>query len=218
VDRIRVLLIDRQRIFLAGMCSFLEMQEDIAVVGHAEDGRTGCRLAAELSPDVIMIDVNLPELNGMEVTRDILNQIPKTRVLACSERSEPELVHGMLKAGADGYLLKSGDPHEIPAAIRAVAKGGGYLCADVAGLVVDVYRRSPLGTEEAPRPSLSWREREVLRLLAEGKTTRDIAVLLQVGRKTVETYRHRVMRKLGLRSLPALVKYAIHKGLIIAGR
>jgi DNA-binding NarL/FixJ family response regulator len=218
VEKIRVLLIDDHRLFLAGLRSLLDRQEDIAVVGEAGDGRTGLQLSADLSPDVVMMDVTMPELNGVEATRQILAQQPATRVIALSAHCEPQLVAAMLRAGAAGYLSKSSDPYELTKAIRVVADGKHYLSPEVAGAVVDGCVRAQIGSRTSSHPSLSARECEVLQFLAEGKTTSEITMLLHIGRKTVETYRRRLMTKLDLHSLADLVKYAIREGLTGADR
>ncbi|MBI5443363.1 MAG: response regulator transcription factor [Deltaproteobacteria bacterium] len=214
MGKTRVLLVDDHRMFLAGLRTLLERQEDVSVVGEAENGQAGVALAAELSPDVVMMDLTMPGLNGVEATRQILARVPAARVIALSAHSDPHLVAATLEAGAAAYLLKSSEPEELVRAVRTVLHGHRYLSPDVTGGVVDGFLRVQRRSTPASQPSLSSREREVLQLLAEGRTAANITTLLKIGRKTVETYRRRLMLKLDLHTLADLVKYAIREKLI----
>jgi DNA-binding NarL/FixJ family response regulator len=214
----RVLLADDHGIFLAGLRRLLEQQGDLDVVGVALDGREAVRLAEELRPDVVVMDVTMPGLNGVEATRLIRERVPGARVIALSMHADRAFVMGMLQAGASGYLSKDSAADELVTAIRVVQDGKSYLSPQVTQVVVEnsLSRQPARGGES--RPLLSNREREVLQLIAEGKSTREIAMFLQLGEKTVETYRRRIMGKLDLRSLAELVKYAIREGLTGPGR
>ncbi|MBI5443320.1 MAG: response regulator transcription factor [Deltaproteobacteria bacterium] len=207
---VRVDLIDDHRIFSAGLRSFLQ-QQGVSVVGTASCGEEGLRLSAELRPDVVVLDVSMPGLSGIETTRRLLSESPETRVIALSMYSDDRFVSSMLEAGAVGYLLKSSDPSELLVAIGAVLAGRRYLSPEVAGPVIEGYvKRAGTNTGSS---ALSARESQVLRLLAEGKTKQEIALLLGVGEATVDTYRRRISIKLRLHTLSDLVKYAIREGL-----
>jgi DNA-binding NarL/FixJ family response regulator len=210
---IRVLLVDDHRMFLGGLRSMIEGEADMEVVGEAQDGRAALGLCADLSPDVVVMDVTMPELNGMDAACQITKRSPRSRVIGLSTHSDPRFVDGMLKAGAAGYLSKAGAPSELMTAIRVVAKGQTYLSPTVTAAVVHGYLHGRAGGGDVAFPSLSSREREVLQLLVEGKKAREIAMLLQVGIATVETYRRRILSKLDLHNLADLIKYAIREGL-----
>jgi len=209
---IRVLLADDHQIVREGLHSLLEAEGDIKVVGEAREGRTAVRMAAELRPDVVIMDIGMPDLNGMEATRQIVEAAAGARVIALSMHADRRLIEGMFKAGAAGYLLKDAAFEELVRAVRTVVSGQTYLCPSVAGTVVGEYVNTPSGSS-SPSSVLTPREREVLQLLAEGKSTKQIALSLGVSVKTVETYRSRLMEKLGLRSVAELTKYAIREGL-----
>jgi two-component system response regulator NreC len=215
---IRIVLADDHKIVRDGLRSMLADESGMQVVAEAEDGRTAVRLAHDLSPDVVVMDVGMPELNGIDACRQISNQLPHVKVVALSMHSDRHFVQEMLKAGASGYLLKDCAFDELAKAIRSVVANGTYLCPAVAGVVVHDYVRR-LDVPDSPKSSraasevLTAREREVLQLLAEGKSTKQVAATLFVSVKTVETHRHQVMEKLDLHSLAELTKYAIREGL-----
>ena len=238
----KVLLADDHRIVREGLKSLLEAQADMQVVAEAGDGRQALELAAEHEPDVVVMDVAMPQLNGIEATRRLMNDQPDTRVVALSMHSDRRYVAEALKAGASGYLLKDGAFEELVSAIRAVVANKVYLSPRVAGVVVDDYvRRLPSdgrndgrsdgrsdgngngdaadrgNGEGGPVPSafqkLTPREREVLQLMAEGFATKEIAARLHVSVKTVETHRRQLMEKLQLYSVAEVTKYAIREGL-----
>ncbi|MBI5443319.1 MAG: response regulator transcription factor [Deltaproteobacteria bacterium] len=209
----RVLLVDDHALFLEGLRSLLAEVADIDVVGEARDGRAALQLCGELSPDVVIMDVTMPELNGIDAARRIRDRSASTRVIALSMHTEPRVVAEMLKAGATGYIPKASAPSELLAAIRTVAEGQTYLSPDLDTEKVSAWLEKRGGRGAPARPSLSSREREVVQLLAEGKSTAEIAMLLGVGTSTIETYRRRVLLKLGLRTLADLVRYAVREGL-----
>src|SRR4051812_9670856 len=221
----KVLLADDHRIVREGLRSLLEAQDDMQVVGEADNGRLALEMAAEHEPDVVVMDVAMPQLNGIEATRRLMNDQPDTKVVALSMHSDRRYVAEALKAGAAGYLLKDGAFDELVSAIRAVVANKVYLSPRVAGVVVDDYVRRLPGDDHdgdgvgsrGPVPTafqkLTAREREVLQLMAEGYATKEIASRLHVSVKTVETHRRQLMEKLQLYSVAEVTKYAIREGL-----
>jgi DNA-binding NarL/FixJ family response regulator len=210
---IRILLVDDHKIVRTGLRSLIDNQSGMMVVAEADDGRSAMQLIRELRPDVVIMDVAMPDLNGMEATRRLVTDFPDVRVIALSMHSDRRFVTGMLEAGASGYLLKDCAFEELTSAIRAVVRKQSFISPGVAGILVEEIRRR--ASEAAPRASvaLTAREREVIQLLAEGHSTKDIAHILGVSIKTVESYRQRVMDKLGLHSVAELTKWAVREGL-----
>ncbi len=204
----RIVIADNHTLFAQGLRSLVEQQSDFEVVGDAIDGREAVQRARELQPDVILMDVVMPGLNGFDATRIIRAEAPNVRVLALSMHVDKRYVIGMLEAGAAGYVPKDASFEEVARAIRAVARGQGYLSPSIAGVVVEGYTQR----SEASAP-LSLREREVLQLLAEGATPREIARRLHISVKTVETHRRNLLAKLGLETVADLVRYAIREGI-----
>ena len=214
---IRILLADDHQIVRDGLRSMLSKVTDIEVVGEAEDGRSAVAMCQKLSPDVVVMDIGMKELNGIEATRQVVSLCKGTRVIALSMHSDRQYVSEMLRAGASAYLLKDSAFEELIAAVRAVAQGRVYLAQDVTGVVVDDYLKHlgaplPAGSDRSNR-ALSPREREVLQLAAEGKSTKEIAAALTLSVKTVETHRHQIMDKLGIYNLAGLIKYAVREGI-----
>ncbi len=213
---VRILIADDHRIVREGLRSLIEGKAGYEVVGEASDGREALRLAARLDPDVVILDVAMPELNGIEATRQILGQRPGARIIALSMHSDRNFVAGMLQAGATAYVRKESAFEEIWGAIESVSRGKVYLGDGITGVVVQDYR-DLIDAADASQPhgtgALSSREREVLQLLAEGKKTTEIAEALTVSVKTVETHRRRIMEKLDLHSVAELTKFAIRTGL-----
>ncbi len=210
---IRILLADDHQITRSGLRALLEQQPDMVVVGEADNGRLAVRMAAELKPDVIVMDINMPELNGMEASRQIRTELPHTKIIALSMHSDKRYVAGMLKAGVSGYLLKNCAFDELVAAINSVVRHQSYLSPAIADTVMKDYASILEGADQSPASQLSSREREVLQLIAEGLSTRDISERIHVSVKTVETHRQQIMRKLNAKSVAELTKIALREGL-----
>jgi DNA-binding NarL/FixJ family response regulator len=211
--RIRVLLADDHEMVRVGLRSILEKSCGATVVAEAEDGRTAVRLARELAPEVAFLDITMPGLNGIEATREIRETSPGTRIIAVSMYSDRQFVSEILRAGASGYLLKNGAAREVGPALDAVLAGRVFLSPSIAEVVVDAFVRRPAEQTVTPFDLLSGREREVLQLLAEGLTNKEIASNLNLGTKTVETHRAQLMEKLKIHTVAGLTKYAIRHGL-----
>jgi two-component system response regulator NreC len=209
----RVLLADDHKITRQGLRSLLEKQPDIEVVAEAENGREAVRLAAEVAPDIIIMDLTMPDLNGVEATKKILSQSPDIKIIALSMHSDALFVTEMLKSGAAGYLLKDCAFDELARAIKTVMENKSYLSPSISGVVVEDYIHRLSTTDFKSADILSDREREVLQLMSEGKSTKQIAVKLHISVKTVETHRRQIMRKLDIHTVAELTKYAIRKGL-----
>ncbi len=210
---IKVLIADDHQIVRQGLRTLLEREPDLEVVAEAENGRSTVRLVRERHPEVVIMDVAMPDLNGIEATRQIISEMPKVKVIALSMYADRRFVSNMLKAGASGYLLKDCASEELVRAIRVVLAHKTFLSPGVADIVVKDYVQTPLGPEASVFNILSNREREVLQLMAEGKSTNQIAELLHVSVKTVETHRQQMMQKLKMHSVAELTKYAIREGL-----
>lgn len=208
---IRVLLVDDHAIVRDGLRFLLEAHDDFAVVGGAANGRDAVRAARELQPDVVIMDLAMPELNGTEATQQIHDGCPATQVLVLSMHSTAEHIYRAFQAGAQGYLLKESAGPELLAAVRTVHGGRRYLSQKIAETMVDDYIRERRAS--SPLDSLSARERQILQSIAEGKSSAETARALCLSPKTVETYRSRMMKKLGLEDFPALVRFAIQHGL-----
>jgi DNA-binding NarL/FixJ family response regulator len=215
VTAIRVMLADDHALFRAGIRSLLLAIEGVEIVGEARDGHEALRMVAECTPDVLLLDVALPELNGIEVAERLRDR-PGTRVLIVSMFANEEYVLRSLRAGAAGYLLKDSSVVELEAALRSVADGGSYLSPAVSGHVLAAYVRR-VGENEVPgEPTLTPRQREVLQLIAEGHGTKEIAARLNLSAKTVETHRAQLMDRLGIHDVAGLVRYAIRAGIVSA--
>jgi DNA-binding NarL/FixJ family response regulator len=208
----RILVVDDHTVMRQGLCTMLKQEGEMEVVGQAEDGRAAVRLAREIQPDVVVMDVSMPDMNGIEAARRIKADNPEVKVVALSVHTNKRLVVEMLQAGASAYLLKSSDFEELVMAIAVALKGKVYLSPDIAGAVVEKISGG-LGLDAEIESALTPREREVLQLLAEGKKPQDIADRLFVSIKTIEAHRRNIMRKLKADSLAQLTKYAIKAGL-----
>jgi DNA-binding NarL/FixJ family response regulator len=209
---IKIILADDHRITREGIRSLLNEQPDMRVVAETGTGRAAVELAADLAPDVVVMDVTMPELNGVEATRQIKAENPAVKVLVLSMHSERQFVSEMLSAGASGYLLKDCPSDELVRGIRTVAAGTMYLSPNVQGILLKSAPASAAGGRESDWRSLSPREREVLQRVAEGKNTKEIALELHLSPKTVETHRRQVMSKLQLNSVAELTHFAIREG------
>jgi DNA-binding NarL/FixJ family response regulator len=211
---IRVFLADDHAVVRDSLRFLLEAHPDISVVGDAADGREAVRKVQKLHPDVVIMDIAMPGLNGVEATLQIRHGSPATQVVILSMYSSTEHIFRALQAGAQGYVMKESAGKEVVNAVRAVHAGRRYLSQRIADTVIDnyVYVRQT-GRVKSPLEHLSPREREVLQLVVEGKSSAEIAQILYLSSKTVETYRSRLMHKLGVNDLPSLVKFAIEHGL-----
>lgn len=212
---IRIALADDHTVLRAGLRSLLERQRDFTVVGEASDGRELLRVVEETTPDVVITDIGMPRLNGAEATCQIVAKHPQTRVIVLSMHSDEAYVLRALKAGARGYLVKESAEADLMTAIRTVHAGKAFFSPSVSALLVEDYVRQmrDRGVEDSYE-LLSTREREVLQLVAEGKSNKDIANLLGLSVYTIETHRGNVLRKLNLHSVPELILYAVRKGVI----
>ncbi len=212
--KIRVFLADDHTVLRDGLCMLLEAQEDIVVVGGAGDGREAVLQIRELKPDVVIMDIVMPDLNGIEAARQISDASLDTRVIILSMHVTAEHVFRALWAGALGYVLKESAGSEVVKAVRAVSQGRRYLSPSVEEVLVEDYLHHREQAEAvSPLEKLSDREREVLQLVVEGKSTTDIAKILFLSPETVKTYRSRMMQKLNISDLPSLVKFAIQHDL-----
>ena len=210
---IRVLLVDDHQMFREGLRSLLAADPEIQVVGEADSGRTALKLACATKPNIIVMDVSMPDLNGVEATRQIKAAVPHSRVIALSAHSDRRFVARMLEAGASGYLLKDCAFDELTRAIHSVSKNQIYLSPAVAAGVVEDSLGRTLSTQPQGTAALTPRQREVLQLVAEGLATKQIAARLHVSVKTVETHRQQLMKRLDVQSVADLTKHAIREGL-----
>ena len=208
---LRILIVDDHAVVADGIRHLLAAQKDLEVVATAGDGVEAVRMAGELRPDVIVLDIVMPRMNGIDAAREIVRRDPQARVIILSMYSDSDRVYESLQAGARGYVLKRDLADELILAIRQVGAGGRYLSPGVTDTVITDY----LEEKRAPTPlhQLSARERHVLQMLVEGKSAASVARKLQLSPRTIETYKARLMRKLGLSDLPALVKFAVRHGL-----
>ncbi len=212
---IRILLADDHTVVRDGLRALLEKQPDMVVVAEAADGRDSVRLAEEMSPDVVIMDIAMPNMNGIEATRRIAASCPKTAVVILSMHQDESYVLRSLKAGAKGYLLKDSLRSDVIDAIRSVAQGRSFLTRKVSRMLQEDYvsQLERRGLDDS-YDLLTDREREVLQLIAEGRTNKEVAGLLSVSLTTVETHRTHILQKLGLHSIPELILYAVRKGII----
>jgi DNA-binding NarL/FixJ family response regulator len=215
MKKIKVLLADDHAVVRDGLSALLGATENIEVAGKAVNGREAVKLAEQLTPDIVVMDISMPGLNGIEATRQIRHNLPLTRVIILSMHDDKENIFQAMEAGAEGYLLKESAGVEVVDAVREVMDGRRYLSRRISDQIVQEslqpVRKS--NAWKSPIEKLSNREREILQLVAEGKTSAEVADILFISPKTVETYRSRLMVKLGLRDLPSLVRFAIKHGI-----
>ncbi len=210
---IKILLADDHRIMREGLRALIEKQHDMKVVAEAANGRMAVQLVQELLPEVVVIDVTMPDLNGIDATREIIASHPTVKVIALSMHSAKRFVLEMFKAGCSGYLLKDCAFEELTLAIRNVIENKVYVSPGVTGMIIKEYTHKLSETEFSRTSILTPKERNVLQFLAEGKTTKQIALSLKVSVKTIETHRRQILHKLNLHSIAELTKYAIQEGI-----
>ena len=209
----RIFIADDHRIVRDGLRSLIERENDLELVGMAANGRQALQMTRKLKPDVVIMDVSMPDLNGIDATSQIVDEVPGVKVIALSMHSEKQLIDGMLQAGAAGYLLKESAFEELIKAIRIVCAGKKYLSPDVTDIVLRDYLSPSKDNADSQMQDLTLREREVLQLIAEGGTTKEVASRLNISIKTVESHRGRIMEKLGLHTVAELTKYAVRHGI-----
>lgn len=211
----RILVADDHEVVRKGLISLLQSQPDWQVCGEAADGREAVEKAQQLKPDVVILDIGMPSLNGLEATRQILKTNPQARVLILTLHDSDQVVREVLNAGARGFLLKSDAARDLVAAVEALRRDKTYFTSKVATMVLEGYLKGTPGTVATPtRSRLTPREREIVQLLAEGKSTKEVAVALGLSVKTAETHRSNIMRKLQLHSVSDLVLYAVKNNIV----
>lgn len=210
---IQIVIADDHKLMREGLSSLLSRNADIVIVGQANNGREAVQLAEKCRPDLVVMDVSMPDLNGIDATRQIISRSSRTKVIALSMHSDRQFVAEMFRAGARGYLLKDSAFEELATAILKVARNETYIAPKLSGFNIEDYTRSEEPSDVLLKPKLSDREREVLQLMAEGNGTKEIAALLHLSAKTVETHRQHLMDKLEIYSVAELTKFAIREGL-----
>ena len=215
MKKIRVLIVDDHAVVRAGIHLLLDSQPDIEVVGEAPDGREGLAQAQKLSPNVVLMDIAMPDMGGIEATQAIKETCPQVQVLALTMHEDAPYFFRMLQAGASGYVVKGADPSELLSAIRAVAQDKAYLFPSLTRKLLDDYlERLDVGEEKDSYARLTTREKEVLKLIGDGYTSREIAEMLFISINTVDRHRTNIMDKLGMHNKSQLIKFAIRKGLV----
>ena len=214
MKKIRVLLAEDHTIVRKGLRSLLDGEVGMEVIGEAEDGREAIQMTQQLLPDVVLMDISMPGLNGLEATRQIKERFPEVKVLVLTRHADEEYVFQILRAGASGYVVKKAAPAELILAIQAVYRGDSFLSPSISRKVIAEYIRTAEAMEENSYDRLTDREREVLQLIAEGHSNREIAELLHISEKTVRAHRAHLMDKLGIHSTAELTGYAIRKGVV----
>ncbi|MFQ6122010.1 MAG: response regulator [Dehalococcoidales bacterium] len=211
MDKIKILVVDDHAIMRDGIRALLGIHDDIEIVGEASEGKEAIEKALELAPNVVVMDIAMPGMDGLEATRRIRKKNPKVKVLVLTQHDDREYVLSAIKAGTAGFVPKRALGSELVSAIRAVYKGDSFLYPSVAGALIEDYLRQ---VEEEPYDRLTDREREILKLIADGHTSREIADMLFVSLKTVQGHRTKIIEKLGIHNRTELIKYAIRKGLV----
>jgi two-component system, NarL family, response regulator NreC len=212
MDKIRLLVVDDHAIMRDGIRALLSLHNDLEIAGEAAEGQEAINKASELSPDVIIMDISMPGMDGLEAIRRIIKQNPKSRVLVLTQHDDREYILSAIKAGAAGFMPKRALGSELVSAIRSVYKGESFLYPSAATALIKDYQQQARSGE--PYDQLTPREREILKLIAEGHTSREIADLLIISPKTVMGHRSKIMEKLGLRNRTELIKYAMRKGML----
>jgi len=212
--KIRVLVVDDHTIVRDGICALLALAGDIEVIGEAGNGSDALRMVKELEPDVVLMDIAMPIMGGLEATRRIRKEFTRTRVLVLTQYDDKEYVFPVIEAGASGFISKAAASAELATGIRSVYSGDSYLSPSIAKLLIEDYQHSGARATHDPYERLTERERDVLKLVVEGYTTQEIANMLVVSPKTVEGHKTNLMAKLGIRNRIELVKYALRKGII----
>jgi DNA-binding NarL/FixJ family response regulator len=213
----RILIADDHEIFRSGVRAILSRQSDMEVIGEAYTGREAVEYSRSMKPDLVIMDIGMPELNGLDATRQILKEQPMTEVLVLTMHESDELIREVLATGARGYMLKSDAGRDLLTAVEALRRRKPYFTSKVSEMVLTGFLRrgpSPTEAEDTPRLRLTARERQVVQLLAEGMSNKEVASTLDIAVKTVETHRGRIMTKLGLRSLSELVRYAVRNQIV----
>ncbi len=214
MPKIRVLVVDDHTVVRDGICALLALAGDIEVVGEAANGNEALKMVKELEPDVVLMDISMPIMDGLEATRRICKEFSRTRVLVLTQYDDKEYVFPVIEAGASGFISKVAASSELASGIRSVYHGDSYLSPSVARLLVEDYQHGDGRVSHDPYEQLTNRERDVFKLVAEGHTTQEIADMLVVSPKTVEGHRANLMAKLGIHNRIELVKYALRKGII----
>jgi DNA-binding NarL/FixJ family response regulator len=213
--KIRVLVVDDHTIVRDGICALLRLAGDIEVVGEAANGREALEMAKKLMPDVVLMDIAMPNMDGLEATRRIRKEFPKVKVLVLTQYDDKEYVFPVIEAGASGFISKTAASSELVSGIRSVYRGDSFLSPSAARILVEDYQQeASIRKEQDPYKQLTDREREILKLLVEGYTTRKIADMLVISVKTVEGHKTNLMSKLDIHNRTDLVKYALRKGII----
>lgn len=209
ISEIKIILVDDHKLLRDGLRNIIEQRSNMHIIGEASDGREAIKICSKLSPNVLVIDVAMPGLNGIEAATQIHKKHPDIKIIGLSMHSGKQFIQGMFKAGAFGYLLKDGDSDELITAITTVMKNKKYLSKDINQEFLSLLRKG----ENLVKAPLSSREKEVLQLIAEGKSSKEIGEILFLSPKTVDVHRNNIMKKIDLYTIPELTKYAIQKGL-----
>ena len=216
MTQLRILIADDHEVLRAGLRNLLEKQSGWIVVGEARDGREAVSKAIELKPDIAVIDISMPSLNGIEATRQIVNSAVPTKVLILTMHESDSLVREVLVAGAQGYVLKNDTAHDLVAAVQSLTRNETFFTSKIARMVLDGYLKKhlPPGDGDASAPLLTARQREIVQLITEGKSNKEVAVALGISVKTVDTHRANIMRRLDCHSVSEIVRYAIKNGIV----
>jgi len=214
MSKIKVMIADDHALVREGISAFLRMSSDIEVVGEASDGLEAIEMAREINPDIILMDIAMPRLGGIEATIELKKICPNTKILIVTQYDDKEYVNRLLKAGVSGYILKHAAGTDLIAAIKAVSRGEFYLCPALASDVIDGYLGKKEITVEEPYERLTDREKQVLKLIAEGHTHKEIADMLNISAKTVIAHQTNLTEKLGISNRSALIRFALQKGII----